>query len=71
MDENIVRSRQKKASGSNNQTPVEEKEETSMKKRKQPAENYDFGAIQKVPANVQEIMNSRFPRLFFWELYFG
>jgi hypothetical protein len=71
MDENIVRSRQKKASGSSNQTSSEEKEETSMKKRKQMVENYDFGAIQKVPANVQEIMNSRFPRLFFWELYFG
>jgi hypothetical protein len=71
MDENIVRSRQKVTSGSSHQTPGQEKEETSMKKRKQMVENYDFGAIQKVPVNVQEIMNSRFPRLFFWELYFG
>ena len=42
-----------------------------IKNRKQTAENYDFGDIEKVPSNIENIMEKYFLRIFIWELYFG
>jgi hypothetical protein len=71
MEENTVRSRQKVSSKSGDQTPDQEKEKMSLKNRKQTSENYEFGEIQKVPANVRDLMDKNFFRFFIWELYFG
>ncbi|CAF4251047.1 unnamed protein product, partial [Rotaria sordida] len=46
IDENILRSRQKVASKSDEKTSDQEKEKMLRKNRKQTAENYDFGDIQ-------------------------
>ncbi|CAF0938632.1 unnamed protein product [Adineta steineri] len=73
MDDNTVRSRQKKTTNeSKDQILDQEKEEKMLlKNRKQVADNYDFGDIQKLPANIRDIMEKRFLRLIAWELYFG
>jgi hypothetical protein len=71
MDENNLRSRQKVTSKSSDKIPDQETEKMFVKNRKQVAENYDFGDIQKIPANVRDIMDKNFLRLFIWELYFG
>jgi hypothetical protein len=71
MDESTVRSRQKAKSKSTENTPDQETEKMFIKNRKQVAENYDFGDVQKIPANVRDIMDKNFSRLFIWELYFG
>jgi hypothetical protein len=71
MDENTLRSREKLTSKISDKTSDQEKEKMLVKNRKQGAENYDFGDIQKVPANVRDIMDKNFLRLFIWELYFG
>jgi hypothetical protein len=42
-----------------------------LKNRKPSSEHYEFGEIQRVPANVRDIMDKNFFRLFTWELYFG
>ncbi|CAF4054460.1 unnamed protein product [Rotaria sordida] len=47
MDENILRSRQKVASKSDEKTSDQEKEKMLIKNRKQTGENYDFGDIEK------------------------
>ncbi|CAF1403287.1 unnamed protein product [Rotaria sordida] len=70
MDKNILRSRQKVASKSDDKTSDQEKEKMLIKNRKQTAENYDFGDIQKVPSNIENIMEKNFLRIFIWELYF-
>ena len=71
MDETTLRSRQKVTSKSSEKTSDQETEKMFIKNRKPVAENYDFGDIQKVPANVRDIMDKNFSRLFIWELYFG
>jgi len=71
MDESTVRSRQKAKSKSTEIIPDQETEKMFIKNRKQVAENYDFGDVQKIPANVRDIMDKNFSRLFIWELYFG
>jgi hypothetical protein len=71
MDDTNLRSRQKVTSKTSDKTPEQEKDKMLIKNRKQTAENYDFGDIQKVPANVRDIMDKNFFRLFIWELYFG
>ncbi len=71
MEESTVRSRQKEKSKSTEKTPDQETEKMFIKNRKQVAENYDFGDVQKIPANVRDIMDKNFSRLFTWELYFG
>jgi hypothetical protein len=71
MSENTLRARQKATKKSSDKTPDQEQEKMFIRNRKQPAENYDFGDIQKIPANVRDIMDKKFLRLFIWELYFG
>ncbi|CAF1194292.1 unnamed protein product [Rotaria sordida] len=71
MDENILRSRQKVASKSSDKTSDQEEEKMLIKNRKQIAENYDFGDVQKIPSNIENIMEKNFLRIFIWELYFG
>jgi hypothetical protein len=71
MDENTLRSREKLTNKISDKTSDQEKEKMFVKNRKQGAENYDFGDIQKVPTNVRDIMDKNFLRLFIWELYFG
>ena len=71
MDDTNVRSRRVGTSKTSEKNPVEEKEKMLLKNRKQPAENYEFGDVQKVPANVREIIDRNFHRLFLWEFYFG
>ena len=71
MSDTNVRSRRVGTNEPKSSNPVEEKEKMFLKNRKQSAENYEFGEIQKVPANVREIMDRNFYRLFVWELYFG
>lgn len=71
MDESALRSRQKKPSEPSTPEDDHEKEKMFGAKRKTTADNYDFGDAQKVPANVRDIMEKRFSRLFIWELYFG
>ena len=71
MEETTVRSRQKVSSKSGDKTPDQEKEKMFLKNRKLTSENYEFGEIQKIPANVQDLMDKNFFRLFIWELYFG
>ncbi|CAF1234103.1 unnamed protein product [Rotaria sordida] len=60
MDENILRSRQKVASKSDEKTSDQEKEKMLIKNRKQTGENYDFGDIEKVPSNIENIMEKYF-----------
>ncbi len=71
MADTTLRSRQKAKSESSDKVPDQEKEKMFTKNRKQGAENYDFGDIQKLPVNVRDIMDKSFLRLFIWELYFG
>jgi len=71
MDESTLRSRQKATSKSSEKISDQETEKMPIKNRKHVAENYDFGDIQKIPANVRDIMDKNFSRLFIWELYFG
>jgi hypothetical protein len=71
MDKNTLRSRQKVSSTSSDTTPAQEKEKMLVKNRKPTTENYEFGDIQKIPPNIQDVMDKNFLRLFIWELYFG
>lgn len=71
MDDTNVRSRRVGTSKTNEKNPVEDQETMLMKNRKQPAENYEFGETQKVPANVRDVMDKNFYRIFLWEFYFG
>jgi hypothetical protein len=71
MSETGLRSRQKVTSKPSDKTPEEEKEPMLLKNRKPSSEHYEFGEIQRVPANVRDIMDKNFFRLFTWELYFG
>ncbi len=71
MVENTLRSRQKETSKSSEKISDQETDKMLIKNRKHVAENYDFGDIQKIPANVRDIMDKNFSRLFIWELYFG
>ncbi|CAF1442876.1 unnamed protein product [Rotaria sordida] len=60
MDENILRSRQKVASKSDEKSSDQEKEKMLIKNRKQTGENNDFGDIEKVPSNIENIMEKYF-----------
>jgi hypothetical protein len=71
MDKDTLRSRQKVSSTSSDTTPAQEKEKMLVKNRKPTTENYEFGDIQKIPPNIQDVMDKNFLRLFIWELYFG
>lgn len=71
MDETKLRSRQKVASKTSDKTSDKEKEEMPLKNRKEVTANYEFGDEQKIPTNVQVIMEKKFLRIFIWELYFG
>ena len=72
MDETNLRSRQTKAtSASPKKTTEPDEEKMFLKNRKPQTEKYDFGDLQKVPANIQDIFDKQFSRLFIWEFYFG
>ncbi|CAF4014237.1 unnamed protein product [Rotaria sordida] len=68
MDENILRSRQKVASKSDEKSSDQEKEKMLIKNRKQTGENNDFGDIEKVPSNIENIMEKYFD-IFFGEFF--
>lgn len=72
MDESGLRSRQKVASKAKDKgSAQEDSEEMLLKNRKQVAQNYDFGDAQKLPTNIQDIIEKKFLRIFIWELFFG
>ncbi|CAF4962776.1 unnamed protein product [Rotaria magnacalcarata] len=71
MDDSGLRSRQKAGSKTNDKPSDQEKEKMLLKNRKPVAENYEFGDVQKLPINVQDIIEKKFLRLFIWELFFG
>ncbi|CAF0778883.1 unnamed protein product [Rotaria sp. Silwood1] len=71
MDDNTLRSRHKVTSKSSDKTSDQENEKMFIKNRKQVTENYEFGDAQKIPSNIQNIIEKNFLRIFIWELYFG